>query len=87
MRQEPWQASRPGAHARQPRDQSHNAVLIEFKPPTPAHGTPEHWETEQFLWVTYEELVTLHPKHFGLEELLLNSGNLLNEFALSYKLS
>jgi hypothetical protein len=42
-----WQASRPGAHARQPRDQSHNAVLIDFKPPTPAHGTPEHWETEQ----------------------------------------
>ena len=61
----------------------HNfVVLIEHE--FVAH---EHWETEQFLWVTYEELASLHPKHFGLEELLLNSGNLLNEFAISYKLS
>lgn len=59
----------------------HNFVVLiehEFE----AH---EHWETEKFLWVTFEELSVLDPKHFGLEELLNNSGHLLSEYSNTFK--
>lgn len=28
------------------------------------------WETEKFKWMTWDELMKLRPKHFGLKELL-----------------
>ena len=31
------------------------------------------WETEGFVWLTFDELLELEPKHFGLESLLKNS--------------
>ncbi len=61
----------------------HNFVVLiehEFE----AH---EHWETEKFLWVSYEELSLLHPKHYGLEELLLKSGEILSEYETNCKRS
>lgn len=33
------------------------------------------WETEYCEWITYDELIKLHPKHFGLKALLDNSTN------------
>ena len=29
-----------------------------------------NWETESFKWVTFDELMKIEPKHFGLKELL-----------------
>ena len=31
------------------------------------------WETSDYKWVTFDELIHLNPKHFGLEKLLKNS--------------
>ena len=31
------------------------------------------WETEGFVWLYFDELLELEPKHFGLESLLKNS--------------
>lgn len=42
-----------------------------------------NWETEQFAWVSSEELIDLHPKHYGLEALIRNSGDIIH--ALSEK--
>ena len=33
-----------------------------------------NWETESFKWMTYDELLALPRKHFGLVALLKNSG-------------
>lgn len=35
-----------------------------------------NWETEKFEWVTYDELMELSPKHFGLKSLLGDSKSL-----------
>lgn len=37
------------------------------------------WETEDFAWCNYQELREIEPKHFGLDALLENSGNLINK--------
>lgn len=34
------------------------------------------WETERFEWVTFEQLLKLNPKHFGLKKLLSDSNSL-----------
>jgi 8-oxo-dGTP pyrophosphatase MutT (NUDIX family) len=39
-----------------------------------------NWETEEFAWLTHEELLALNPKHFGLDALLKNSGAMLKKF-------
>ena len=36
--------------------------------PNPDSGS--HWETTSFEWVTFEGLLKIHPKHFGVEHLL-----------------
>lgn len=37
--------------------------------PEPFNAIPD-WESEKFEWVTFEELMQLEPKHFGLKKLL-----------------
>ena len=34
------------------------------------------WETERFEWITFDELIKLSPKHFGLKKLLIDSNSL-----------
>jgi 8-oxo-dGTP pyrophosphatase MutT (NUDIX family) len=42
----------------------------------------EHqWETQGWEWMSLEELTALHPKHFGLEELISNSMSLIQDYA------
>ena len=38
------------------------------------------WETESFKWMTFEELMNLEPKHFGLEGLLKNSMGIIKKY-------
>lgn len=38
------------------------------------------WETEAAQWITFEELINLKPKHFGLESLIANSGDLIKKY-------
>ena len=40
-----------------------------------------HWETEKFVWVDFQGLSKLEPKHFGLEALLKHSGDVLCLYA------
>jgi 8-oxo-dGTP pyrophosphatase MutT (NUDIX family) len=42
------------------------------------HWEPKlNWETAKFIWVDYEGLQKIKPKHFGLIELLRNSDELI----------
>jgi len=34
------------------------------------HNPTLDWETESFKWVTFNELMSIKPKHFGLQKLL-----------------
>ncbi|NPV13062.1 MAG: NUDIX hydrolase [Ignavibacteria bacterium] len=34
------------------------------------------WESEGYKWVTFDELLSIKPKHFGLEELLADSQSI-----------
>jgi len=38
-----------------------------------------NWETASYKWITFEELVDLRPKHFGLKLLLKHSGTLIQK--------
>lgn len=38
------------------------------------------WETESYKWVTFEELLSLQDKHFGLETLLKNDLNTIKKY-------
>lgn len=38
------------------------------------------WEADGYDWLTYEELIELEPKHFGLKALLQNSGSLIQRY-------
>lgn len=50
----------------------------EFEPVAePHHG----WENSFFKWVSYEELLTIEPKHFGLEYTIKNSGDKLKKIS------
>lgn len=41
---------------------------------------PDHaWENDHFRWVTYQELLNLEPKHFGLEYIIDNYGDRISE--------
>lgn len=35
-----------------------------------------NWETESYKWITFEELLKLEPKHFGLKALLNDSKSM-----------
>ena len=39
-----------------------------------------NWENESAEWFTYDELIVLSDKHFGLVSLLKNDGDLLKSF-------
>lgn len=39
-----------------------------------------NWETERFEWLTYEEVLKISPKHFGLTALLKNSKQLITQY-------
>ncbi len=39
------------------------------------------WETESTKWITLQELYDLKPKHFGLEALIKNSGDIIRKYA------
>lgn len=46
--------------------------------------TPElDWETESFKWVTFDEMMKIEPKHFGLQGLLkdLKSMQIIKKYA------
>jgi len=46
--------------------------------------TPElDWETESFKWVTFDEMMEIEPKHFGLQGLLkdLKSMQIIKKYA------
>ena len=50
----------------------HNFIGIvndEFKP-------RKNWETQRFEWISFDELINLNPKHFGLQKLLNDSKSL-----------
>lgn len=53
----------------------HNFIGVipdEFEPDIP----PQHqWETEGHEWMTFEEVMSVEPKHFGLSGLLQHSGS------------
>lgn len=59
----------------------HNYIGIipdEFEPNIP----PQHqWETEDYRWVTWEELLEIEPKHFGLTGLVQHSGQIIQRLA------
>jgi len=40
------------------------------------------WETSETKWVTFEELQSLRPQHFGLKSLLQNSGQLIRKHSV-----
>jgi 8-oxo-dGTP pyrophosphatase MutT (NUDIX family) len=40
-----------------------------------------NWETESAKWITLQELYDLKPKHFGLEALIKNSGDIIRKYA------
>lgn len=44
-----------------------------------------NFETAEFRWCTYEELLALKPKHFGLDSLLRFKGDLIREMSLKYQ--
>jgi 8-oxo-dGTP pyrophosphatase MutT (NUDIX family) len=53
--------------------QYHNFIGIvdeEFEPRL-------NWETESYKWVSYDELMNIQPKHFGLEKLLNDTDSLI----------
>ena len=57
--------------------QYHNFIGLvddEFKPKT-------DWETAYAEWMTFQELIELKDKHFGLESLLDNSFELIKKYA------
>jgi 8-oxo-dGTP pyrophosphatase MutT (NUDIX family) len=39
------------------------------------------WETEDYKWVTFDELNKIRPKHFGLEALLKNSFEEIKKYS------
>ena len=39
------------------------------------------WETESADWIEFDELLSLRPKHFGLEALVKNSKRLIRKHA------
>jgi len=39
------------------------------------------WENSKAKWITFKELESLRPKHFGLEALLKNSGKDINHYS------
>ena len=39
------------------------------------------WETESAKWITLQQLYELKPKHFGLEALIKNSGDIIEKYA------
>lgn len=49
-------------------------VEYEFKPHL-------DWETESYVWLDFDELLKLRPKHFGLESLIKNSRSLIQTHA------
>lgn len=47
-----------------------------------AYAMPGYeWEVEDYEWVSWEELIDLEPKHFGLEALISHSGQLIRNYA------
>jgi 8-oxo-dGTP pyrophosphatase MutT (NUDIX family) len=48
----------------------------------PQEFTPEiNWEAEEYRWVTWDQLLQIEPKHFGLKELVFNSANLIKRYS------
>ena len=41
------------------------------------------WETQDYEWVTFDELLDIRPKHFGLEELVDEDSGLISRYASS----
>ena len=39
------------------------------------------WENSDYRWITLQELYDLKPKHFGLEALIKNSGDIIRKYA------
>lgn len=39
------------------------------------------WETEKAEWMTLDQLMKLKPKHFGLETLIKESGDIIKKYA------
>jgi 8-oxo-dGTP pyrophosphatase MutT (NUDIX family) len=44
-----------------------------------------NFETKEFKWCTYEELLAIAPKHFGLDTLLKHRGKIIEEISQKYK--
>lgn len=40
-----------------------------------------NWESSDYKWLTYDELIELGSKHFGLHALLENSGDLIQKYS------
>ncbi len=45
----------------------------------------KNWETEKFNWVSYDKLLKLQPKHYGLEALLSHAGSLIKAVSLRHE--
>lgn len=45
----------------------------------------KNFETSEFRWCSYEELVALEPKHFGLAALLDNKSDIIREVSLRHQ--
>ena len=43
-----------------------------------------NWETDRFVWVGYEGLMELSPKHFGFTALLKHSGDVIRHLSKRY---
>ena len=64
------------------RFQSGHFVYQNFIGIVPSEFQPRmNWEADGYEWVTWEELLRLHPKHFGLEALIKNSADLIKRYA------
>jgi 8-oxo-dGTP pyrophosphatase MutT (NUDIX family) len=44
-----------------------------------------NWETEKFRWLTFDELLALKPKHFGLAALMESSEKIIKSFSDKYQ--
>ena len=40
------------------------------------------WETKDYKWLTFNELLDLEPKHFGLKSLINNSKELIKKYSV-----
>jgi hypothetical protein len=45
----------------------------------------KNFETSEFKWCSFEELMALEPKHFGLTALLKHRGEVIREISKQYQ--